>query len=282
MRSFSTLALILPAVLAAPLKSTTHHQHSPSCVIAGVSYPDPHHTLVLLGRRELRPPTGLSERAFTDFLIFCHESGGRSSSSPLVVRQQGSSYLSNALGNPAGSDSMFDTTTPGGAPRPPASGDQRDQSASSSAASSSSTTPATATSPTPSPSETSGSAAEPTSTSTGTPAGNETPEAPANSVGSPSSGNTAATTVPADNDASHDTDVSEAPLAQSDSSAFDTFPTTTPQGAAASFDSPFMDSNVSNSFTDVSGSNSDVLDGLDGAPVDNGGEPFVMDAQGGI
>ncbi|KAG1817062.1 histone-fold-containing protein [Suillus subaureus] len=115
-------------VLAAPLKSVVHHQHSPSCVIAGVAYPDPGHSLVLLDRQELHPPTGLSERAFTDFLLFCHESGGRSSSSRHVARQQGS-YLSDALEDPAESDSMLDTTTPGGTP---ASSDQQDQSASSS------------------------------------------------------------------------------------------------------------------------------------------------------
>ncbi|KAG1864832.1 hypothetical protein F4604DRAFT_1905292 [Suillus subluteus] len=280
MRSFSTLALLLPAVLAAPLKSATHHQqHSSSCVIAGLTYPDPRHTLVLLGRRELHPPTGLSERAFTDFLLFCHESGGRSFSSSHVARQQGS-YLSNALGDPAGSDSMLamirstsssnassspsttpatttspgsdsmlDTTTPGDAPQPPASGDQRDQSASSSTASSSpSTTSATTTSPTPSPSETPGSAAGPTST--GTPAGNETPETLANPVGSPPSGDTAAIT-PADNDASHDPNLSETPLAQSDSSAFDTPFTTTPQGVTAGFSSSFVDSNESDSFGDI-------------------------------
>ncbi|KAG2040134.1 hypothetical protein BDR03DRAFT_1090209 [Suillus americanus] len=281
MRSFSTLALLLPAVLAAPLKSATHHhqQHTPSCVIAGVAYPDPRHTLVLLGRRELSPPTGLSERAFTDFLLFCHESGGRSSSSPLVPRQQGS-YLSNALADPAESDSILDTTTPGGVPRPPASADQRDHSASSSTASSSpSTASATTTSPAPSSSETPGSAAGPMST--GTPAGNETPGIPVNPAGSPPSGDTAAIT-PADDDASHDTNVSETPLAQSDSSAIDTPFTTTPQGVTAGFSSPFMDSNVSDSFGDVPGSIGDALNSPDDAPVDDEGKHVAMDAQSGV
>ncbi|KAG1860303.1 hypothetical protein DFJ58DRAFT_744499 [Suillus subalutaceus] len=328
MRSFSTLALLLPTVLAAPLKSTTHHQHSSSCIIAGVAYPDPHHTLVLLGRRELHPPTGLSERAFTDFLLFCHESGGRSSSSSHVARQQGS-YLSNALEDPAGSDSMLGTTTPGGAPQPPASGDQRDQSASSSAASSPSTTPATTaspgsdsmldtttpgdapqppasgdqrdqsassstassspsttsattTSPTPSPSETPGPGSATGPTSTGTSAGNETPETLANPVGSPPSGDTAAI-IPADNDPSHDPNLSETPLAQSDSSAFDTPFTTTPEGVTAGFYSSFVDSNVSDSFGDISGSSiSDVSNSLDDASNDDEGKPVTMGAQSGV
>ncbi|KAG2355964.1 hypothetical protein BDR07DRAFT_1424588 [Suillus spraguei] len=269
MRSFSTLALILPVVLAAPLKPATHHQHLPSCVIAGVAYPDPRHTLILLGRREVNPPTGLSERAFTDFLILCHESGGRSSSRSLIARQQGS-YLSNALGDPAGSDSMLSATIPGGAP--PTSDDQHD----SSSAAGPSMTPVTTTSPTPSPSKTFGSAAGPTST--GTPAGNETP---ANPVGSPPFENTAAI-APVDNDASHHTKISEIPLAQSDSSAFDVPFTTTPQGATANFSDSFVDSDVSDNFGDMYGSTSHAFNSPEDAPVDDGREPATVHAEGGV
>ncbi|KAG1899472.1 uncharacterized protein F5891DRAFT_400293 [Suillus fuscotomentosus] len=267
MRSFFTLSLILPSVLAVPFKFPTHHQHSSSCVIAGVAYPNPRHALVLLGKRELRPPTGLTERAFTDFLLLCHKSSGRSSSAPLLARQQGS-YLSNALGDPAENDSMLDTTTPGGAL--PASGDQN---ASSFAATSPSTTPATTTSPaTPSPSETHGSTtAGPTST--GTPAGSDSDAhgTSVNTAGSPPSGNTLAT-APTD---------SEMPLAQSDSSAFDT---PIPQGMTAGSSSPVMDSSVSDSFGDVSGGMSDAVDSFDDTPVNDteGGEPVAMDAQGGV
>ncbi|KAG2346763.1 hypothetical protein BDR05DRAFT_748561 [Suillus weaverae] len=262
MPSFSTLALILPAVLAAPLKFATHHQYeySPSCVIAGLTYPDPRHTLILLGKRELSLPNGVSERAFTDFLLLCHESNSR----PLVARQEGS-FLSNAFGDPAGNESMLDTTTPGGAPQ--GSGDQR--ASSPTAPASPSTTPATSTSPASSPSETPASAAGPTST--GTPAG---------SAGNPPSGNAAAI-APADNDASHDTNASET---QSDSSALDTPFTATPQGVAAALSSSFVDSNVSDSdgFGDASGIISDVFKSLDDAPLDDVGNLVTVDAQSGV
>ncbi|KAG2048506.1 hypothetical protein BDR06DRAFT_775822 [Suillus hirtellus] len=264
MRSFLTLSLMLPFVLAAPFKLPTHHQHSSSCVIAGVTYPNPRHALVLLGKRKLRPPTGLTERAFTDFLLLCHKSSGRSSSAPLLARQQGS-YLSDALGDPAENDSMLDTTTPGGAL--PASSDQN---ASSPAAASPSTTPATTTSSTPPPSEAHGSTtAGPTST--GVPAGSDSDAhgTSANTAGSPPSGNTAAF---AD---------SEMPLAQSDSSAFDT---SIPQGTTAGFSSPVMDSSVSDSFGDVSGGVGGAFSSLDDLPVNDieEGDPFAMDAQSGV
>ncbi|KAG1786039.1 uncharacterized protein HD556DRAFT_1417935 [Suillus plorans] len=160
---------------------------------------------------------------------------------------------------------MLDTTTPEGAL--PASGDQ---SASSPAAASPSTTPATTTSSAPSPSETHGSTtAGPTST--GTPAGSDLDAhgTSANTAGSPPSGNTAA---PAD---------SEMPLAQSDSSTFDT---PIPQDMTAGFSSPVMDSSVSDSFGDVSGSMSDAFDSLDNTPDNDTeeGEPVAMDAQSGV
>ncbi|KAG1780796.1 hypothetical protein EV702DRAFT_1193618 [Suillus placidus] len=256
MPSFSTLALILPAVLAAPLKLfATHHQYSPSCVIAGLTYPDPRHTLILLGKRELSPPTGVSERAFTDFLLLCHESDSRPPSSPLVARQEGS-FLSNAFGDPAGNESMLDTTTPEGAPQ--GSGDQR--ASSPTATASPSTTPPTSTSPASSPSETPASAAGPAST--GTPAG---------PAGNPPSGNAAAI-APADNDASHDTNASET---QSDSSAFDTPFTATPQGVAAGQSSSFVHSNVSGSF-------GGAFSSLDDLPADDAGDLVAVDAQSGV
>ncbi|KAG2142884.1 uncharacterized protein EDB93DRAFT_597899 [Suillus bovinus] len=280
MRSFLTLALILPSVLAAPFNVHKHvspqsfHQgilptpftrptQSPPCIIAGITYPNPHHTLTLLGKREIRAPTGISERAFTDFLLLCHKSGGRSrsSSAPLIARHQGS-YLSNALGDPAGSD---DTTTPGDA----SSGDS-DRSASPSAASPSGAPATTTSSTAPSPSETPGSTTA-GSTSTDTPAGdsNDALGTPANAAGSPPSGYTAAITDPA--------------VAQPDSSE-SALDTSTPQGLTTDFSDSFVDSNVSSSFGDVSGSMSDPFGSFDDVPVDDveEGNPVAMHAQGGV
>ncbi|KAG1732510.1 hypothetical protein EDB19DRAFT_1912021 [Suillus lakei] len=281
MRSFSTLALILPAVLAAPLKFTTHRYSPSSCVVAGIAYPNPRHALVLLGRRELSPPTGVSERAFTDFLLLCHESDGRSSSGSLVARQQGD-YLSKAFGDPAGSDSTAATSTPTN------SSTSGDQNAGSSAAQPS-PTPASATppahavprspfavSPGDTPSEMSGSAVGPTTfeTLTGTLAGNDAPGTPTDLAGSTPFENTAETTTPADSNASHDTNASE--TLQSDSSAFDTPFTATFQGpTTVDASSPFVES-------DTSGNISDAFDNLGDSAVLQEEEPVDFDAIGDV
>ncbi|KAG2071613.1 hypothetical protein BDR04DRAFT_1098133 [Suillus decipiens] len=165
---------------------------------------------------------------------------------------------------------MLSTTTPGGAP--PTSDDQHD----SSSAAGPSTTPVTTASPTPPPPKTSGSAAGPTST--GTPAGNETP---ANPVRNPPFEDTAAI-APVDNDAPHDINVSEIPLADSDSSAFDVTFTTTPQGATASSSDSFVDSNASDNFGDMYGSTSHVFNSPDDVPVDDGRETVAVHAQGDV
>ncbi|KAG2110605.1 uncharacterized protein F5147DRAFT_689264 [Suillus discolor] len=259
MRYFLTLSLILPSVLAAPFKFSTHHQHvSPSCVIAGVAYPNPRHAPVLLGKQEPSPPTGDSEHAFTDyllFILFAH----------LYLYVMFRIAFDDDFPLLSENDSILDTTTPRGAP--PA---YSDQNASSPTVANPSTTPVTTTSPAPSPSKTHGSTtAGPTST--GTPPGSDSDPhgTSANTAGSPPYGNAASF---AD---------SETTLAQSDSSAFDT---PIPQGMTAGFSSPVMDSSVSDSFGDLSGTTSDAFDSLDNAPVNDTeeGEFVAMNAQGGV
>ncbi|KAH0827552.1 hypothetical protein J3R83DRAFT_4273 [Lanmaoa asiatica] len=83
MLSFICFTLLLPlGVLSRPLTLAT----SVSCVIADLNYPNPHETLVLLNRRVIAPPPGLSKRTFTDLLIWCHEYG-HSTSGMLLARQ---------------------------------------------------------------------------------------------------------------------------------------------------------------------------------------------------
>jgi hypothetical protein len=66
-------------------------------------------------------------------------------------------------------------------------------------------------------------------------------------------------TTPSGNNASHDSKLSEAPLAQSDSSVLDTSFIAPPQGVTASLASPFVDSNVSDNFGDASGGTGDLF-----------------------
>ncbi|KAG2125046.1 hypothetical protein DEU56DRAFT_916774 [Suillus clintonianus] len=278
MRSFATLAAVLPAVLAMPLEFTTHHQHPPSsCVIAGVAYPHPPHALVLLERRELSPPAGVSERAFIEFLVLCHQSD-HSSSSPLVARQQGSS-LPGDLGDLTGSNSTAGIANlVGGAPQ--SSSATGNQSASSSAAKPS-PTPAAATSPAHSvagspsadspgdtPSETPELATGPTTSgnSTGSPsAGNDAPGILPNSAGSFPSENISATT---DNNASHDASASETP--QPVPSTSDTpSDTATPQILTFNLDSPLGSTTLNPSSANFD----DPSDGLDEPAIDVDGEP---------
>ncbi|KIJ06751.1 hypothetical protein PAXINDRAFT_103238, partial [Paxillus involutus ATCC 200175] len=87
MLSFISFALLLPlSVFTLPL-GPFDEPSSISCVIAGVTYPNPKHTLMLLGRRAAVPPLGLSERTFADLLVWCHEYH-RSTSGVLLSRQE--------------------------------------------------------------------------------------------------------------------------------------------------------------------------------------------------
>ncbi|KAG2043673.1 hypothetical protein BDR03DRAFT_1054532 [Suillus americanus] len=270
MRSLSMLAVVLPAVLAVPLEVTTHHQYSPSsCVIADVAYPDPRHALVLLGRRELSPPTGLSERTFTDLLVWCHELG-RSSTGLLVARQEsGCPSGAQAFGGPVGSDSTVGTMNPGGAPQnSSASGDQN----TGSSAAGSSTTPETVTpdvtpansvarptSPGDTPSETPGDAtgSMTSGTSTNSPANSDASNSdasnnagtPANPAGSSPSGNAAVTTGPADSNTSDNGSASETPQSAPPTSA--TPSTATSPIIIVDGTSPLADTNASDSLNNT-------------------------------
>ncbi|KAF8844634.1 hypothetical protein BDN67DRAFT_962551 [Paxillus ammoniavirescens] len=87
MLSFISFALLLPlSVFTLPL-GPFDKPSSISCVIAGVTYPNPKHTLMLLDRRAAVPPLGLSERTFADLLVWCHEYH-RSTSGVLLSRQE--------------------------------------------------------------------------------------------------------------------------------------------------------------------------------------------------
>ncbi|KAG1903367.1 uncharacterized protein F5891DRAFT_1185508 [Suillus fuscotomentosus] len=229
MRFFLTLSLILPSVLAAPFKFPTHHQHSPPCVITGVAYLNPRHALVLLGKREPDPPTRDSECVFPELSLFYLFYFIYISMTLYHI-----GIFNFRLRGPAENDSVLGTTTPGGAPLA-----SSDQNASSPTAASPSTAPATTTSPAPSPSETHGSTTAGL-TSTGTLAGSDSDAhgTSANTARNPSSENAASFA---------DLEIT---LTQSGSSAFDT---PIPQDMTAGFSSPVMDSSVSDSFGDVSG-----------------------------
>ncbi|KAF9222587.1 hypothetical protein BS17DRAFT_783092 [Gyrodon lividus] len=141
MLSLISFALLLPlSVFALPL-GPFDKPSSISCVIADVSYPNPKHTLMLLNRRAVVPPLGLSERTFANLLVWCHEYG-RSTSGVLLARQEPS--CAAGAGGAAGDQS---TQAPASAPY--GGSDQDNTGAGSPTSRSSSTvqpTPATSTS----------------------------------------------------------------------------------------------------------------------------------------